>query len=90
MVDKIAKSIVAECSQLKIPVKEEKPTYSIGLAWNICNCLIFIPFIGSLASLITFIIYWVKVNEFKNLIKANKTNYMLDAERDIFYGDKIS
>ncbi|HSN08795.1 MAG TPA: hypothetical protein VLS85_07145 [Hanamia sp.] len=88
MVDRIAQSIGAECARLNIPVKEDKPTYGIGLAWNICNFLTIIPFIGGLASLITFIIYWVKVSEFKNLIKANQHNFMLDAERNIFHGDK--
>jgi Na+/phosphate symporter len=88
MVDRIAQSIGAECSRLNIPVKENKPTYGIGLAWNICNFLTIIPFIGGLASLVTFIIYWVKVSEFKNLIKANQNSFMLDAERNIFHGDK--
>ena len=57
VVDKIAQSIRAECVRLNIPVTENKPTYGIGLAWNISNCLMFIPFIGGLASLVTFIIY---------------------------------
>ena len=90
MVDKIAQSVTAECARLNIPAKEAKPTYNNGLAWNICNILSFIPLIGGLASLVTFILYWVKVNEFKNLIIANQNNYLLDAERNIFHGDKMS
>ena len=90
MVDRIAKSIGAECFRLNIPVKEDKPTYSASLAWNICNCITIIPIIGALAALTMFIIYWAKVYQFKNLIKANQDNYMLDAEKNIFYGDKIS
>ncbi len=43
---------------------------------------------NGLAALITFILYWIKINEYKNLIIANKDNYMLDAEKNIFYGDK--
>lgn len=89
MVNKIAESITEECIKLNIPLKESKPTYSIGLTWNICNLITFIPIIGGLAALITFILYWVKVNEYKNLMIANKDNYMLDAEKNIFYGDKI-
>ena len=88
MVDRIAQSIGAECRRLNIPIKEDKPTYGIGLAWNICNCVSIIPIIGGLAALVTFIIYWVKVSEFKNLIKANQNEFMLDAERNIFHGDK--
>ncbi len=88
VVDKIAQSIGAECRRLDIPVSEEKPSYGIGLAWNICNCITFIPVFGGLASLITFIIYWVKVSEYKNLINKNQHNFMLDAERNIFHTDR--
>jgi Na+/phosphate symporter len=89
MVSRIADSIAEECVRLNIPVKEKKPTYNSGLTWNICNFLTIIPFIGGLAALITFILYWVKVNEYKNLIIANKDNFLLDAERNIFYGEKV-
>ena len=89
VVDKIAQSIAAECARLNLPVKEDKPTYGIGLAWNICNCISLIPIVGGLAALITFIIYWVKVAEYKKLIKSNQNNFLLDAERNIFYGDKV-
>ena len=87
VVERIAASITDECERLKIPTRDSKPTYNIGLAWNICNFLTFIPLIGGLASLVTFIMYWVKVSEYKNLIITNKDNYMLDAERNIFHGD---
>ncbi|HUZ59520.1 MAG TPA: hypothetical protein VMU83_12135 [Hanamia sp.] len=90
LVDKMARSISAECTRLNLPSKEEKPTYSAGLAWNICNCIIIIPIIGALASLLMFILYWIKVNEYKSLIIANKDDFLLDAERNIFYGDKSS
>lgn len=89
MVDKIAQSITAECARLNIPIKDPKPTYNIGLAWNICNLITFIPFIGGLAALVTFILYWVKVSEYKNLIIANKHNFSLDAEKNILQGNKI-
>lgn len=89
MADKISKSISAECVRLNIPLKENRPTYTIGLAWSISNCVTFIPIIGGLAAVVTFILYWVKVSEFKNLLKANRNNFMLDAEKNIFYGDKI-
>ncbi|MEP7253117.1 MAG: hypothetical protein ABI683_12080 [Ginsengibacter sp.] len=89
MVDKIAESIMDECAHLNISTKERKPTYNAGLAWNICNLLSFVPVLGAIASLVTFILYWVKVNEFKSLMIANKDNYILDVEKNIFYGDKV-
>ncbi|MBA2250945.1 MAG: hypothetical protein H0W12_12235 [Chitinophagaceae bacterium] len=83
VVNSIADSIKAECERLNIPIKENKPTSGLGLAWNISTVCFFIPF-ASLASLVLWILYWVKVNEFKNLIITNKDNYMLDAEKQIF------
>lgn len=63
-----------------IPARDTRPTYNVGLAWNISTLLSFIPLIGPLASVTTFIMYWVKVSEYKNLLIANKGNFMLDAE----------
>lgn len=93
MVDKIAQSISVECARLNIQVKETKPTYNLGLAWNICYLLFLIPVIKGLIALILivmWILYWVKVNKYKSLMIANQDNYMLDAERNIFHGDKTS
>ena len=87
MVTNIAESIKAECVRLNISVNERKPTAGIGLAWNICSVCFFIPF-APLASLVLLIIYWVKVNEYKNLITTNKDNFLLDAEKNIFYGER--
>jgi hypothetical protein len=84
MVNNIADSIKAECARLYIPVKESRPTSGIGLAWNISSVCFFVPF-APLGSLVLWIIYWVKINEYKNLIIANKDNFLLDAEREIFY-----
>jgi len=83
LVTSVADSIKAECERLHIPVTEGRPTAGIGLAWNICSVCFFVPF-APLASLVLWIIYWVKVNEYKNLIIANKDNFLLDAERQIF------
>jgi hypothetical protein len=84
MVNNIADSIKAECERLCIPVTENRPTSGIGLAWNISSVCFFVPF-APLGSLVLWIIYWVKINEYKNLIIANKDNFLLDAEREIFY-----
>lgn len=44
--------------------------------------------IFSLGFIICWIMYWVKVNEYKNLIIANKDNAILDAEQGIFFDNK--
>lgn len=58
MIDKIARSISNECSKLNITVKENKPTYNIGLLWNICFILSIIPVIKELASLVA-LVAWI-------------------------------
>jgi len=87
IVDKIAQSIAAECVKLNLPVKDNKPTYNIGLVWNICFILSMVPVIKGLLSLvamIAWIIYWVKVNNYKKLIITNQDNYLVDAEKIFF------
>ncbi len=88
VVSKIADSIKAECTRLNILVNESRPTYIIGLVYCISYLLLLIPsakVIGSFAVLVTWILYWIKVNECKNLLLANKDIFLLDAERQIFH-----
>ncbi|MCC6288214.1 MAG: hypothetical protein IT249_10050 [Chitinophagaceae bacterium] len=84
-VARIADSIKNECSRLSIPTTESRPTYGIGLVMSILWICGFIPVIGMIASLagvICWIIYWVKVNDYKNIIITNRDNFMLDIERE--------
>lgn len=49
-----------------------KPTYSIGLAYCILFCCSIIPLLGTLASLaglVCWIIYWVKLSEYKSKLQ---------------------
>lgn len=88
VVRRIADSIMEECIKLNIDVKEKMPTYIIGLIYCISSVILLIPFtktIGAFAALVTWIMYWIKVNQYKKLLIANKDNYMLDAEREIFH-----
>ncbi len=88
VVSKIADSIKAEYTRFNILVNESRPTYTIGLVYCISYLLLLIPsakVIGSFAVLVTWILYWIKVNECKNLLLANKDNFLLDAERQIFH-----
>jgi hypothetical protein len=88
----IAQSIALECEKLRIPVKESKPTYNLGLTWTICYILFLIPVIKLWIAIIiipTWIIYWIKVNQYRKLIIQNQHSFLNDAERNIFHGDKI-
>ena len=53
-------------------VLDRRPTYEIGLAFCILNCCQFIPVVGvftGLAGVICWIIYWVKLVEFRRRIQ---------------------
>jgi hypothetical protein len=76
VVSNISTSIEQEYKSKGIAV-ENRPTYNIGLVMCIllgCSSLIFFFFflrsLISIAALICWIIYWVKVNEYKNKIQA--------------------
>ena len=88
VVNKIADSFRLECYRLNIPTKELKPSFGIGNAKNILHLGTIIPFLGALASLgfiVCWILHWIKVNQIKNLIIANRDTNILDAEQGIFF-----
>ncbi len=87
VVNKIADSFQLECYRLNIPTSEVKPTKGVGSAKNMLRICTFIPLIGTMANIgfvICWIIYWIKVVQIKNLIIANRDNFLLDAEKGIF------
>ena len=72
VVDRMADSIQAELRKKGTNIAE-RPAYNVGIAMSIIFCIGWVPFIGSLASiggLICWIIYWVKVAEFKRKIES--------------------
>lgn len=88
VVYKIATSFQLECYRLNIPTTELKPTQGIGNAKNILRLCTFIPVLGIFAYIgfvVCWITHWVKVNQYKNLIIANRDNFLLDAEKGIFH-----
>ncbi len=88
VIRRIADSITEECIKLNLDVKEKRPTYTIGLIYCISSITYLIPIIktfGALVALVAWVMYWIKVNEYKKLLTANKDNYLLDAEREVFH-----
>lgn len=88
VVNKIADSFQLECYRLNISTVEFKPGKKIGSAKNMLRLCTFIPILSVLANIgfiICWIMYWIKVNEIKNLIIANRDNISLDAELGIFH-----
>jgi|SRR5690348_5585120 len=81
VVDNLAKSIDAEAKSKDIKIAEPKPAYNIGLAMCILTCLFFIPglnFFASTAALICWILYWVKITWYKNILIAGKIAVVSD------------
>lgn len=71
----MADSLKAEFTQRNIANDEERPGYSIGLAYCILFCCSIIPAIGGLAFLggfVCWIIYWVKINGYKLKLQQNR------------------
>ena len=90
VVQKLSDSIMLECQRLNIPTSERRPTYNIGLAYCITTIAGgIIPIIGPLGAIVCWIMYWVKVSEYKRLIHANQHNFMLDAEQNVFHSNSL-
>jgi hypothetical protein len=58
----------------------ERPTYNIGMAYAILACLSLVPLLATLtalAAIICWIIYWVKLSEYKRKIEVmhNEADY---------------
>ena len=88
VVNKIAGSFQLECYRLNIPSTELKPSQGVGNAKNILRLCALVPVIGILANIgfiVCWVLHWVKVNQYKNLIIANRDTIILDAEKGIFY-----
>ncbi|MBN1822417.1 MAG: hypothetical protein JXR31_11360 [Prolixibacteraceae bacterium] len=69
IVNRIADSLKFEFASKGIRTDEERPGISLGLAYCILFCCSIIPFLGFLTSIggfICWIIYWVKIGEYKN------------------------
>lgn len=87
---RMAVSIGNQCVASGIDLSDSRPTYKHGLAWNICSLLVWFPIFGAIAALVTWILYWAKVHEYKKLIENSGDNFMLDAERNVFHHDNSS
>ncbi len=75
VVKRISESIEVEYISRRLPCKSQ-PTYNIGLALSILNCINLVIFwsmplrgLVSLAAIVCFIIYWVQVNDYKNKLR---------------------
>jgi len=75
VVNSIADSLKKEFQLRNINVEEERPGIGVGLAFCILACCSIIPVLGvltSVASFICWIIYWVKISNYKAELQHSK------------------
>jgi hypothetical protein len=88
MVNRIADTLANEFRMRNIQSNEQRPGYQAGITMAICGAIGIIPYIGSIAGIVQFImwiIYWVKMSGFKTQLEqtpfqfstmnANPNNY---------------
>ena len=74
VINKISISLGDELNKKKISNNEVKPTFALGIAYCILQILTIIPIVGilfGLIALILWIIYWVKIDSYKTLLKRD-------------------
>lgn len=67
----ISDSLKKEFESRGIKIEDQRPGYSIGIAFCVLSCCSVIPILGILtgiAGLICWIIFWVKVSNYKNML----------------------
>ncbi|WP_226389839.1 hypothetical protein [Penaeicola halotolerans] len=83
VVGAISDSIKLELEKQKLHLPTGRPAYEIGIAMCVLNVLAYIPvlnYITGVASLVTWIVYWVKINEFKSQFAQKMMLDMLQAK----------
>ena len=71
----IANSLKNEFARLGIPCPESTPGQNIGLAACVCNCSIFIPFLGGLAAIVgivLWIFYWKRIADYSRDLEEHQ------------------
>jgi hypothetical protein len=74
IVGNIADTLKAEFAQRNINVGEDRPGYNIGLIFCILMVCTIVPFVGFLTgvgALVCWIIYWVKISEFRSTLRMS-------------------
>jgi hypothetical protein len=75
VVNNMADSLKAEFQQRNINVGEDRPGSGIGMAYCILEVCGIIPFLGiltALAGFVCWIIYWVKISDFKSKLQYSQ------------------
>ena len=97
VVSRLSDSIKNECIRLHIPLKEKKTAYLLGIG-IMCLYLFAVivnetgvtPIAGGVLTLGCYagwVLYWIRINDYRSLIEENRDNFLLDAEREAEGGE---
>lgn len=79
VVNRLSDSIQAEANARNIKLEEFRPTRQIGLAMCILGASTLIPVINALTGLafiVCWIIYWVKINNYRKILLESEANLL--------------
>lgn len=79
IVSRMADSLKLELEKRNIYSTEARPAFKIGIAYCILLSCMLIPFFGIISALggvACWILYWVKINDYRNLLIENPINYL--------------
>jgi hypothetical protein len=75
VVNRIARSLDLEFKKRELPISDDLPGRSIGITYCILFCCSIVPLLGffaALGGLVCWIVYWVKINDFKKMLEGHK------------------
>jgi hypothetical protein len=79
IVNRLADSLALEFSKRNIWTEEKRPGFNIGIVYCILLSASIIPYLGflsALGGLVSWVIYWTKINEYRNRLIENPINYL--------------
>lgn len=79
IVSRLSDSLALELSKRNVYAEERRPAYNIGMAYCILISAVIIPYINILASLgglVCWVLFWLKVNDYRMLLLENPGKYI--------------
>lgn len=79
IVSRLSDSLALELSKRNVYAEERRPAYTIGIAFCILISCVIIPYINVLAllgGLVCWVLFWLKVNDYRMLLRDNPGKYI--------------
>ena len=79
IVSRLSDSLALELRERNVALPERRPAYNIGILFCILISLVIIPylnFLATLAGLVCWVLYWLRVNDYLVMLKENPGKYI--------------